>query len=115
MVDGDEATNQANSTKRKNQMKTTKFKILVKSKTQDFSPNSRNKEAGMGFFIPKTRLAFTQLRQTFVEAPILHHFNPESIIQIETDVSGYAIDGILSQLFFGIKPNEVVTKIDLGQ
>ncbi len=38
------------------------------------------------------------MRQAFVETPILNHFDPERHIQIETDASGYAINGILSQL-----------------
>ena len=41
----------------------------------------------------------------FVEASILNHFDPERHIWIETDVFGYAISGILSQL----------TLDDLGQ
>ena len=88
---------------------------MVKFKSHDFPPNSRNREAGTGFFTPKTRLAFTQLRQTFVKAPILHHFDPESHILIETDASGYAISSILSQLSSGTRPDGVVTKADLGQ
>ena len=43
MVDGGEATNQTNSTKRKKQPKTTKSKILVKSKNHNFLPNFRNR------------------------------------------------------------------------
>ncbi len=34
----------------------------------------------------------------FVETSILNHFDPERHIQIETDVSGYAIGEIPSQL-----------------
>ncbi len=45
------------------------------------------------------------MRQTFVEAPILNHFDPERHIRIETDASGYAISRIFSQL----------TSDDLGQ
>ena len=41
--------------------------------------------------------AFNQLRQAFNKAPILRYFDPECYIRIETDVSGYAIGGILSQ------------------
>ena len=41
---------------------------------------------------------FTKLGQAFLKAPILHHFNPESHILIETDVSSYAIGGLFSQL-----------------
>ena len=92
----------------------TKFKILVKSKNHDFPPNSRNREAGMGFFTPKARLAFTQLRQPFVEAPILHYFNPECHIRIETNASSYTIGGVLSQLPFRTRPDRIVTKTDLG-
>ena len=38
------------------------------------------------------------MRQAFTEAPILRHFDPECHIRIETDASGYAIGGVLSQL-----------------
>ena len=111
MVGSDEATN---PTKRRNQAKMTKSKILVKSKNHDFL-KSRTEEAGTGFLTPEARLAFTQLRQAFVEAPILHHFDPESHIRIETDASGYAIGGVLSQLSSGARPDGVVTKDNLGQ
>ena len=111
MISGGEATN---STKGKNLVKTTKSKILVKSKNHDF-PKPRPEEAGTGFFTPKARLAFTQLRQAFVKALIFHHFNPESHIWIGTDASGYAISDVLSQLSSGTKPDGVVTKDNLGQ
>ena len=50
------------------------------------------------FLTPNAREAFNQLRQAFTEAPILRHFDPECHIRIETDASGYAIGGVLSQL-----------------
>ena len=50
------------------------------------------------FLTPDAREAFNQLRQAFTEAPILRHFDPEGHIRIETDASGYAIGGVLSQL-----------------
>ena len=50
------------------------------------------------FLTSEAKLAFLRLRQAFTEAPILHHFDPERYIRIETDASGYAIGGILSQL-----------------
>ena len=53
---------------------------------------------GSDFLIPGARLAFTKLRQTFVKAPILHYFELEYYIWIKTDISGYAISGVLSQL-----------------
>ena len=110
MVGGGEATN---STKRKIPVKTTKFKILVKSKNHNF-PKSRPEEIKTGFLTLKAKLAFTQLRQMFVEAPILHHFDPESHIQIEADASGYAIGGVSSKLSFGTRLDGVVTKDNLG-
>ena len=87
VVSGGEAIN---PTKRKNLAKTTKSKIWVKSKNHDF-PKSRPEEAGTGFLTPEARLAFTRLRQSFVKAPILHHFDQKSHIRIETDALGYAI------------------------
>ncbi len=38
------------------------------------------------------------MRQAFLEAPILNHFDSERHIRIETDASGYTIGGVLSQL-----------------
>ena len=81
---------------RKKGQKTSKSKKSSKSKKTVGSSN---------FLTFKARLAFTELRQTFVKAPILHHFDPERHIRVETDTSGYAIGGVLSQL----------TSDDLGQ
>ena len=50
------------------------------------------------FLTFKAREAFNLLRQAFTKALILRHFDPECHIWIETDISGYAIGGILSQL-----------------
>ena len=69
--------------------KTTKSKNLSKSK-KAIRPSD--------FLTPGAKLAFTELRQAFLKAPILHHFDPERHIRIETDVSDYAIGGVLSQL-----------------
>ena len=67
---------------------------LVKS---DFTKPVRKVEEP-SFLTPDARRAFTQLRQAFTEAPILQHFNLECHIRIETDASGYAIGGVLSQM-----------------
>ena len=50
------------------------------------------------FLTPGAREALNQLRQAFTKALILRYFNPEYHIQIETDASGYTIEGVLSQL-----------------
>ena len=42
--------------------------------------------------------AFIQLRQAFTKASILQHFDLEYHIRIKTNVSGYAIGEVLSQL-----------------
>ncbi len=70
-------------------VKTLKF---VKATSPGTAPEARP------FLIPKAGLAFIRLRQAFTEALILHHFDPERHIRIETDASGYAIGGVLSQL-----------------
>ena len=65
------------------------------------SKNSSKSKKAVGpsdFLTPGAKLAFTELRQAFLKAPILHHFDPERHIRIEMDVSGYAIGGVLSQL-----------------
>ena len=72
----------------KRAQKTSKSKNLFKSQ----------KTVGLDFLTPGAKLAFTELRQTFLKAPILYHFDPDRHIRIETDVSSYAIGGVLSQL-----------------
>ena len=59
---------------------------------------SKSKKIESGFLTSRARMTFTKLRQAFIKALIFYHFNPEYHIWVETDVSGYAIDGILSQL-----------------
>ena len=95
-----------------------KSQKLAKSKKPSKSGNSPNfgtTESGPSFLTPKARSGFNRLRLTFTKAPILRHFDPECHIQIETNASGYAISGLLSQLAFRTRPDGVVTKIDLGQ
>ena len=77
---------------RKKDQKTSKSKNLFKKLSKS------KKTVGLDFFTPRARLAFTKLRPAFVKASILHHFDPERHIQVETDISGYAIGGVFSQL-----------------
>ena len=69
--------------------KTLKF---VKAMSPGAAPNARP------FLTPEARLAFTRLRQAFTEAPILHQFDPERHIFIETDAFSYAIGRVLNEL-----------------
>lgn len=48
---------------------------------------------------PEAGDAFEVLKTRFTTAPMLRHYEPELSTQIETDASGYAASGILSQLF----------------
>ena len=53
---------------------------------------------GLGFFTPKARLTSTKLKQAFIKPLILYHFHLDCHIYIQSDVLGYAIGEILSQL-----------------
>ena len=81
----------------KNSKNSTKVKDSVTSKVAK-ATSPRTAPEARSFLTPEARLAFTRLRLAFTEAPILHHFDPERYIRIETDASGYAIGGVLSQL-----------------
>ena len=92
--------------------KTAKFKKPSKSGNL---PNFVATEPRPSFLTPEAKSAFNCLRLAFTKALILRHFDPEYNIRIETDILGYAIDSVLSQLAFRTSPDGVVTKIDLGQ
>lgn len=53
-------------------------------------------KSGTRFFITRTILTLAELRQSFNATLILHHFDLECHIRIETNTSSYAIDRILS-------------------
>jgi hypothetical protein len=50
---------------------------------------------------PEGRKAFQNLKDSFLSIPILSHYNPSYPTRVETDASGRAISGILSQLVPG--------------
>ena len=79
-------------------------KVQKKSKSKN-SSKSKKTVRSLDFLIPGAKLAFTKLRQAFLQASIFHHFDPQHHIRIKTNASGYAIGGVLSQL----------TSDDLGQ
>ena len=68
-----------------------------KSAKSDFTKLVRRAEKP-SFLTLDARQAFTQLRQVFTKASILRHFDLKCHIRIETDVSSYAIGGVLSQM-----------------
>ena len=73
------------------------------------------------FLTLDAKKAFNHLRLAFIKALILQHFDLESYIQIETDVSSYAIGRVLSQLNLdsNASPNDPkdsnLNKSDFGQ
>ena len=79
------------------------------------SPNFDTTESGLSFLTPDTNTILNRLWLAFTEALILQHFDPEYHIWIKTDVAGFAISGVLSQLTSRTSPNRVFTKADLGQ
>ena len=50
------------------------------------------------YLTPDAKRAFDQLCQAFIEAPIFQHFDLKQYIQIETDMLGHVIGGVLNQL-----------------
>ena len=68
------------------------------------------------FLTPDNKKAFNHLQLAFIKAPMLWHFDLESHIRIETDASGYAISGGLSQLNLNSNaPLNDSNKSDFGQ
>ena len=64
----------------------------------DYLSSDHVSHAVSNYLTPDAKKAFDQLRQAFTKAPILQHFDPEQYIRVETDASGHAIGGVLSQL-----------------
>ena len=76
-----------------------KFKKAKNDKSESLTHSSDIGATGEPIFLtPGAKETFNHLKQAFIEAPILRHFDPECHIRIEIDVSGYAIGRVLSQL-----------------
>ena len=71
-------------------------------KKSEYLGNNNNLEE-FKFLNFKAKKAFNHLKQAFMKAPILQHFDSEYYIQIEINASGYIIRGVLSQLI----PNQL--------
>ncbi len=75
--------------KTKNLSKTKNIKKLAKFKKLDFTKaKNSNGASGNDFLTLEAWFAFTRLRKVFTKAPILHHFDLERPIWIETDEAG---------------------------
>ena len=84
-------------------------KKSAKSKSRTKSGNS-NDLGKRKLLTSDTREGFNRLRQAFTKATIFRYFDPEYHIRIETDLSGYAIKGVLSQL----TPHQVTSDDKIG-
>ncbi len=91
-------------------------------KIENLSMTKINRASGTDFLTSETKIAFFNLQKAFIKASILYHLDLASHIQIETDVSGYAIGGILSQLTLDhsfsshmISINSIFPKSKIGQ
>ena len=98
--------------------KTSKSWNLAKSgKKSSKSGNLTNfdaPEAGPKFLTSNAKKTFNCLRLAFTKALILWYFDLKCHIPIETNVLGYAMSEVLSQLTSEINPDGVIIKIDLG-
>ena len=115
---GDNMEHIKKSEKSKGQKTFKSWKSTKSGKNSSKSGNSPNFgviKSGPSFLTPGARKAFNCLQLIFTKALIIWHLDLEYYIWIKSHVSGHAIGSVLSKLAFGIRPDEVVTKTDLGQ
>ncbi len=102
-------------------LKLTKLKKSDLVKAQNFA---KANFSGTDFLTFKAKKAFLHLQKAFTKILILRHFDPKCYIQIETDVLGYIIGGVLSQIIFDQHfsghvthedPNSDFPKSEIGQ
>lgn len=74
------------------------YSRIVAPLTSLFQGMKKGVKTGVFVWKSEQEAAFQQLRSTFGTTPFLRHFDPERRITVETDASGYALAGILSQL-----------------
>ena len=88
-----------------------------KSRSKSGHLGNNNNSEERKFLTSDAREVFNRLRQAFTKVPILRHFNPDCHIQIETDASGYAIGGVLSQLTLNQVTSDgaIVSNVDWHQ
>ena len=109
-------------TEKSKSQKLAKSRKLSKSKSEKSKKPSKSKnssnfnatEAGPSLLTPNARTAFNRLWLAFIKALILCYFDPDCHIWIKTNISGYAISEMLSQLTSKTSLDGVVTKVNLG-
>ena len=64
----------------------------------DLLKGSKNgKKSGPFEFPERARTAFQRLKEAFTTAPMLRHYDPTKLTRVETDASGFALAGVLTQ------------------
>ena len=66
------------------------------SNSRKLKKRSKSNPTGTDFLTSGAKKIIIYLQKAFTEVLILRYFDPKCYIQIETDASGYAIDGVLS-------------------
>jgi hypothetical protein len=75
-----------------------KFNKIIKSLTNFFKEEKKEKFDKEFEFTKKTRIAFAQLKDVFIKTSILLHFDLKRRIRLKIDAFDFAISKILSQL-----------------
>ena len=73
------------------------YSKIASSLTDLLKGSKSGRKLGPFVFGADAETAFEQLKKAFMQAPLLRHFDPKKPIRLETDASGFAIAGILSQ------------------
>ena len=73
------------------------YSKVVKPMTDLLKGMPAGVKTGPFTFPPRALAAFKELKETFVTAPVLAHFDPSKRIRVEADASGFAVAAILSQ------------------
>ena len=76
-----------------------KYSGITRPLTDMLKGMEKGKKSGPFFLTEAALNAFTLLKASFTQAPMLRHFDVNLPIRIETDASSWAIAGVLTQLF----------------
>ena len=74
------------------------YSKVVKEITDLLIGMKKGKKTGPFIWSAGAEHAFNKLKELFTTAPILQHYDPNRRTRVETDASGFALSGVLSQL-----------------
>lgn len=74
-----------------------RFSVVIAPMTDLLKGMVKGKKTGPFKLTPDAEHAFRMLQECFTKAPLLRHFDPGRMSQVETDASGNGLSGILSQ------------------